>query len=281
MPVSHMQNLPPLQQQFEEIQAKKGPDAAVEETQEESGMDLGLSDDLVLAAEDIDDFYKDMDELDDQEPLEDDENSKHNSGAMLGAVNDAVPTDREPTRKRLTALQSVMRMLSESPFIQRPVNAYDVRQASFSEEDFTEHGCEVVAFLTNLLRPYTVKRKISSKGQGKTEPPMAHVALRVPFVMVANKILRAAGYPGFMRRIAPQIACGSLHGLHLGAAGFYEALASSTGIFDIRGADGRVITNISTTTTPPANKGAVVGSFLDIGTVETICKSHGLKFENR
>ncbi|CAO3572405.1 unnamed protein product [Mortierella alpina] len=281
-PVTHMQNLPPLQQQFEEIQAKKGPDAVAEEQpQEESGMDLGLSDDLVLAAEDIDDFYKEMDELDEQEPLEGDENSKHHSSAMLGVANDSVPTDREPTRKRLTALQSVMRMLLESPFIERPVNAYDVRQASFSEEDFTEHECEVVASLTNLLRPYTVKRKISPKGQGKTEPPMAHVALRVPLVMIANKILQVAGYPGFMRRIAPQIACGSLHGLHLGAAGFYEALGSSTGIFDIRGADGRVITNVSNTTTPPANKGAVVGSFLDIGTVETICKSHGLKFENR
>ncbi|KAF9943558.1 hypothetical protein BGZ70_005784 [Mortierella alpina] len=40
---------------FEEIQAKKGPDAVVEEQpQHKSGIDLGLSDDLVLAAEDID-----------------------------------------------------------------------------------------------------------------------------------------------------------------------------------------------------------------------------------
>ncbi|KAF9571256.1 hypothetical protein EC968_000799 [Mortierella alpina] len=215
-----------------------------------------FSDDLLLSVDDIDALF------------ENDE-------------DDSATTDKEPARARLNALQALLKMLVESPNIDEDINVAWVRRSGFAKDDFTDHECGVVAELANLFRPYVPKRRPALEGT-KTDKPLAHVALRAPFILIGNAILRASGYPEFTRKIAPQISTGSVHALHLGAVGFYEDFCSENeNQFDIQDTDGNPITSVKAVTSPPAHKDVVLGSFLDMGEVARICRKHGLKFAQR
>ncbi|KAF9969012.1 hypothetical protein BGZ75_003210, partial [Mortierella antarctica] len=115
-------------------------------------------------------------------------------------IDKVCPEQKESSRARLRALQSILKMLLESPRLQETVNGEWVRKSGFAKEEITDLECEVVADLTNKLRPYIPKRQ----GQGGKDKPIAHVAIRAQFVLIANSIVRAAGYPDFSRQISPQ-----------------------------------------------------------------------------
>ncbi|KAI8345405.1 hypothetical protein B0O80DRAFT_474073 [Mortierella sp. GBAus27b] len=98
--------------------------------------------------------------------------------------------------------------------------------------------------------------------------------------MIANSVMRAAGYPAFTRNIAPQKSCGSLDGLQLGAAGLFETFCNKRGgRFDIQDASGRPLTNQLNLS--PQDKRTIFESFFDMSRVERICGAHGLGFRER
>ncbi|KAF9570598.1 hypothetical protein EC968_001673 [Mortierella alpina] len=215
-----------------------------------------FSDDIVLSVDDIDALF------------EDDE-------------DDSSLVMKEPTRARLKALQALLKLLVESPHIEGEINMAWVRRSGFAKDEFTDKECSVVAELANLFRPYTPKRRPAQEGT-KTDKPLAHVALRAPFVLIGNAILRASGYPEFTRKIAPQISAGTVHALQLGPVGFYEVFCSENeNQYDIQDSSGNPITSVKAVTSPPANKEVVLESFLDMDVVRRICRKHGLKFANR
>jgi len=224
-------------------------------TPPQAPVDDDFPDDIALSVEDIDALFE-----------EDDDDST---------------VEKEPTRARLRALQALLKMLVESPNIDQEIDVDWVRRSGFAKDDFTDKECSVVAELANLFRPYAPKRRPALEGT-KTEKPLEHVALRAPFVMIGNAILRASGYPDFTRRIAPQISSGSTHALHLGAVGVYEELCSEEERqFDVQDSDGNRITSVRAVTSPPSNKDAALGSFFDLNEVTRICRKHGLKFAQR
>jgi hypothetical protein len=172
-------------------------------------------------------------------------------------------------------------MLVESPKISHDIDWGWVRKSAFSGNDFTEQECRVVADLANLLRPFIPKRRPRADGKGYQDP-LAHVALRIPIVLIANSVLRAAGYPAFTRQICPQKSSGSLDGLHLGAVGLFETFCSKKeGQFDVQDADGKPLTNYMNLQSSPRNKRTIFESFFNMSKVESICGNHGLLFRER
>ncbi|KAG0301631.1 hypothetical protein BGZ99_003378, partial [Dissophora globulifera] len=100
--------------------------------------------------------------------------------------------------------------------------------------------------------------------------------------MIANAVLRATGYAGFTRRLSPHSSLGTPDALILGAPGFFEVLCRGrNGNFDVKDSNGDYITSVAKVTTPPENKRAVIGAFLDLNRVEEKCAEHGITFIGR
>jgi len=179
----------------------------------------------------------------------------------------------EPSRARLVSLQAVLKMLIESPRIERDIDEEDVREACYSRSDFTTSECQVASMIANTLGPYIPKRRPNLDGNG-TQESISHVALRAPLVTLANAVLRAAGYPAFARKIAPEIPTSSLHSLALGAAGIYEVLCSAAeDQFDVVNADGSPLTQQMQISQHSGNKRAIMGSFFDVERIDEIYMS--------
>ncbi|KAF9342909.1 hypothetical protein BGX34_007488, partial [Mortierella sp. NVP85] len=187
---------------------------------------------------------------------------------------------KEPSRRKLQSLQAVLKMLVESPKIQRTIRPDYVKKSGFAGNDFTDHECQVVAELANTLRPFIPKRRKRSDDKG-FQDSLAHVALRAPIVMIANSVLRATGYSNFTRRISPQPSTASLHGLQLGAVGLYETLCGKgERQFDVQDSDGEKITNYLTVQSSAAMKQTLFASFFDVKKMNEICSKHGLVFRD-
>ncbi|KAF9953804.1 hypothetical protein BGZ70_000114 [Mortierella alpina] len=226
-----------------------------------------------------------------EDESEEDEDEEENASAVSPAPRTVrspltgcthVVMDKEPPRSRLRALQSVLRMLLESPHLSKPIDANWVKKTSFKGSNFTLQEREVVAFLANTLRPYVPKRRRVPGCRKKTEKPLSHMVLQAPMVILANNILVATGYQDFTRKPMPHVSAGALHGLALGAVGFYEVLcASGPGHFDCQDADGQPLTNYKAVTKNAGNKEAVLGAFLDLPKIHRICDSYGMSFRNR
>ncbi|KAF9093787.1 hypothetical protein BGX27_001569, partial [Mortierella sp. AM989] len=217
----------------------------------------------------------DMDDIEELEDLNGDQASPLENVTNEGGYY------KEPSRAHLRSLQTVLRMLLESPCIENQISPEYVRTSGFKDNKFTDHECHVVATLANSLRPFIPKRRLGRNGQ-RTQPSIPHVALRAPLVIIANTVLQLTGYNQFTRRITPQVSAGSLHGLALGAVGMYEVFcARSPGRFDVKDIEGKPLTGYRNITRFPANKKAVFGAFLDMTKVHRICEDHGLEFADR
>ncbi|KAF9109795.1 hypothetical protein BGX30_008230, partial [Mortierella sp. GBA39] len=143
----------------------------------------------------------------------------------------------ETPADRITGLHAVMKMLLQSPSLERPVDACYVQRVCKGIKPTTAE-CTTVATLVNLLRPFVPKRRLprSSKDMktgervgGYTYKAEAHMALRAPFLVLANEFFRVAGYPGSMRKLTPQISPSSRHALALTRSSLSEILYSSKG----------------------------------------------------
>ncbi|KAF9970392.1 hypothetical protein BGZ75_002297, partial [Mortierella antarctica] len=148
---------------------------------------------------------------------------------------------KEPSRSRLRALQSVLKVLLESNKIKDPINRSWVRKTAHKDSDFTDVECDVVAHIANVLRPYIPRRRPGTE-EDKSRTSLAHVCLRAPLAIIANTVLRMTGYVDFTRKISPQISTGRPHALSIGATGIYEVLCSEKGGFSIEDSHGNQIT---------------------------------------
>ncbi|KAF9963793.1 hypothetical protein BGZ65_011606 [Modicella reniformis] len=81
-------------------------------------------------------------------------------------------------------------MLVESPKISKDIDVNWVKKSAFAGKDFS-------ADLANRLRPFIPKRRPRADGKG-FQDSLDNVALRLPIVMIANNVLRSAGYPTYL-----------------------------------------------------------------------------------
>ncbi|KAK3810739.1 MAG: hypothetical protein J3R72DRAFT_505014 [Linnemannia gamsii] len=192
--------------------------------------------------------------------------------------NDSTDQEKEPNASRMTALQTVTRNLLLSSRIERQnVDVNWVRRSSFSKNDFTTKECEVVAKTVRILRSY-----IPSQGpQGQEHPGRHNPLLLAPFCIIANTLLRAAGYSKFTRRLSPIPSVADLHALTLSSTGLFEVLCGyQDGRFKVCGPDGP-ITDFQQVTKSVANRDAMFASFFDMNTIKNLCASHGVVFAQR
>ncbi|KAF9539381.1 hypothetical protein EC957_005440 [Mortierella hygrophila] len=107
------------------------------------------------------------------------------------AVNAETPADR------IRGLHAVMKMLFQSPSLERPVDASYAKAAE----------CTIAAALVNLSRPLVLKRWIPCSSEdlktkervgGYTYKAEAHMALRAQFLVLANEFFCITGYPGMI-----------------------------------------------------------------------------------
>ncbi|KAF9571998.1 hypothetical protein EC968_010475 [Mortierella alpina] len=239
-------------------------DTQLENTEEESGEDQLAADMEELTFDDLEEL--DLDDFDWDED-EDDQDQK------------------EPSRATLKSLQAVAKTLLESATVTHRISPNYVKGMAYVGTKFTDKQCMVVAHLVNTMRPYFPKRWIKNEQDGsdtpsaKTEPHTPHITLRAPFVFLANAFLRAAGYPQFIRRVAPQVSPAALHSLLLSASGIYEILCSrEANHFDILDSDGLPLTHVRIV---PRHKEAVFGAFFNLDRINEICHAHGIRFANR
>ncbi|KAF9271153.1 hypothetical protein BGZ68_004144, partial [Mortierella alpina] len=186
----------------------------------------------------------------------------------------------ESSSRRIKSLVAVSKKLVQEPTTAQspPIDVAAVRAACFRPTDFQEHECQAVADVVNFLRPYVPKRRVDPQ-TNRSKASLPHIALRAPFVLIANTILEAAGYSEFTRRMMPQIAPSSLHAIALGATGMYEVLCAETpGHFDVKGADRMALRNYKNVTLVPGNKAAIFEQFFDMQKVDDACRTHGLLF---
>ncbi|KAF9345233.1 hypothetical protein BGX34_004913 [Mortierella sp. NVP85] len=189
---------------------------------------------------------------------------------------------KESSAANLRGLKAILKMLLESPSINETIDEEWVKRSESAGSDFSTKERNVVAHLANILRPYTPKRRDPLPGTTSTRDPVAHVATRAPFTLIANTVLRATGYNHFCHSVCPEVSAGSLQAIPLGPVGLYEMLCSQDkDRFDVNDADGNPLTNVMTVTSNPQNREAVIGSFFDLSRINAICDAHGLSFSNR
>ncbi|KAF9557979.1 hypothetical protein EC968_007327 [Mortierella alpina] len=239
-------------------------DSQLENMEEEPGEDQLAADMEELSFDDLEELDLDDFDWDDDEVDQD---------------------QKEPSRATLKSLQAVAKTLLESATVTHRISPSYVKGMAYVGTKFTDKQCMVVAHLVNTMRPYVPKRWVKNEQDGsdtpsaKTKPHTPHITLRAPFVFLANAFLRAAGYPQFIRRVAPQVSPAALHGLLLSASAIYEVLCSrEANHFDILDSDGLPLTQVSLV---PRHKEAVFGAFFNLERINELCHAHGIRFANR
>jgi hypothetical protein len=106
-----------------------------------------------------------------------------------------------------------------------------------------------------------------------------HVVARAPIVLIANTVLRAAGYSEFTRAVAPAFSPSSRHSVPLNPSTIYEILGNpKPGRFNLRSANGDIITSADSAR---HNTTEVLGSFFDLEKIQELCDERGLVFQER
>ncbi|KAF9552034.1 hypothetical protein EC957_000107 [Mortierella hygrophila] len=124
---------------------------------------------------------------------------------------------KEPSRNHLETLQSITKILLESPDLDvQRLNPAWVRRTAHKPEELTDVECLAVVRIVKALSLYTPKRVKNSSGG--TSPPTSNPASMIKVVLLSNHMLRYTGYSQFTRRFAPAPSVASLHPVSLGAA---------------------------------------------------------------
>ncbi|CAO3572961.1 unnamed protein product [Mortierella alpina] len=188
---------------------------------------------------------------------------------------------KESSAATSRALLTITIMLIQSSSVTKDVDKAWVRRSSFRRKDFTEKECKAAPEIVNAFRPYIPKSQQDEDGATMAKP-FPHIVFRAPFVLIANSLLRAAGYHEFVRRMMPQIAPSSLHVLHLEASGIYEVLcAESARHLDVRDTHGDQMMNQNDATKVTGNKQAIFAQFFNLAEIDRFCRAHGLQFNVR
>ncbi|KAF9987644.1 hypothetical protein BGZ75_000291 [Mortierella antarctica] len=181
---------------------------------------------------------------------------------------------KETSARKIKALVAISKKLVQEPVTAQspPIDVAAVQAACFRPTDFQQHEYQAVADLVNILRPYVPKRRVDPQ-TNRSKASLPHIALRAPFVLIANTILQAAGYSEFTRRMVPKSAPSSLHAIALGGTGMYEVFCAETpGHFDVKGADRAALRNYKNVTVVPVNKPAMFEQFFDMQKIDDACQ---------
>ncbi|KAF9998182.1 hypothetical protein BGZ65_006292 [Modicella reniformis] len=273
-PVPTFHNFLPLDQQLEKLKQESEALNPINATtsrpdHETRAMQLGTYAECTL--EDIldpDDYEEDEDETTDQY------GDKSHDRNM-----EDIHSNTDTPRKKLRALQTILKSLIESSSIEGQVDEDDVRTNAHIGTELYDNEIQVLVKLGNLLRPYTPRKRT---GDRAGENPLAHVALRAPLVIIANAVLRYTGYSMFCRRIAPQVSTGALYALPLGSVGVYEVFGGSgSDRFDLFDGNDTLVSNTAVATRSESDRRAMIGCMFDLNKINAICQKHQLRFINR
>lgn len=170
---------------------------------------------------------------------------------------------RDIPSKRLTVLQAVIRKL----LLNRPDGQVHERHIRLALPNITEREMNVCARICRLLGPYI--------------PPAENRYLfqfQIPFVLMANQVLRACGYNKFTVAVCPLVRTGKIHALSVDAPLLFDLFCARDlklqGV-DIYDFDGRVIT---TRQIADQQKDAVFSSFFDLWSINEICRKYNQTF---
>lgn len=136
------------------------------------------------------------------------------------------------------------------------------------DSDFTQREVDAMIKILNFLKPY-----IPSKVNYSSFP------YQLPFVLMANQVLKAIGYEGQTVKFVPIINPSTLHAFLIDTTTLYSLFCSKKAqdrmyIQDFKGNTIKSITAL-------ANKDAVFSSFFDIHLLKEKAADYGLVFSNR
>lgn len=188
--------------------------------------------------------------------------------------------EKEPSRKTLRRLQTVIKTLLESPLPTPTFSIDHIKDTLYKGTSFTERQLLVAQKIINYLRPYVPRRwRDAEDDDYRQHTP--HIVLRAPIVLISNAVLRLLGQTEFTRRLSPCIRSGKIHGLQLGAGHLYQVLSGNApGRYDLHGATG-IMANVTDCTASFDAKRVVFANIFDMETIEGICKRHGFTFGMR
>jgi hypothetical protein len=107
-----------------------------------------------------------------------------------------------------------------------------------------------------------------------------NIAYQIPFLLMANQVIRSAGYSKQAAKLTPLVSPCSLHALLIDTTSLYSMFCSSSAnrrmeVYDYHA------NAIQPAATALENKDAVFSSFFNIERLIAVSSSHGLVFANR
>ncbi|ORY93152.1 hypothetical protein BCR43DRAFT_565779 [Syncephalastrum racemosum] len=126
----------------------------------------------------------------------------------------------ETTQCRISVLKECLKTLVLAEDIDGPVTPDNIARIMPPLEICTKPEIDALCQLSNTLRPYSPR---------KTD--IFHPLLTIPFVVLANTILKMAGYPQYVREISPSICADQYHPITLKWYSLYEIFCKRT--FDL------------------------------------------------
>lgn len=134
------------------------------------------------------------------------------------------------------------------------------------DADLDQKELDTLLLLSNTLRPFTFPGTVTE------------AYARIPFIVLANCILKTAGYPEFMREICPYIQPHGMHAVDLDAGLLYEIFCRREGgSFNVKKGNG-----YTTSYTEACDSNIIIWhAFFDMDHVRNICFAHGLRFADR
>ncbi|KAF7728994.1 hypothetical protein EC973_005025 [Apophysomyces ossiformis] len=160
---------------------------------------------------------------------------------------DTYSDDKETSRRKQRSIQAVLRKLLLVDM--KGTLTADVVNSNWDGEDLTTKEMDTVLLIYRNLHSFVPVA-------GNKAP----IASQIPFVLLANAILRATGYDKFTRSVCPYVRPSQIHAIALDSCAIYQ-------LFGKRQALGY--------------KRAVFGSLFDLDAVDRICEQHGLQFRER
>ncbi|KAL1931510.1 hypothetical protein VTP01DRAFT_9653 [Rhizomucor pusillus] len=168
---------------------------------------------------------------------------------------------KEPSSRRIRQLKGFTKKLLMS---QDELPEKDqLRTIWTGDERLTDTETEAIHTIISKLLPFIPRTK--------------HITDMLPFVMLANSILRVTGYHQFVREVSPMVSAGSIHSVRVDATALYEMFGSRDAPFQLYDGNDNSIRNVNDAR---SNKEAVFGSFFDRAKIHELCGTHGLQFEH-
>lgn len=175
---------------------------------------------------------------------------------IRAAITDDIP------RRRLLELKSLLRSLL---FDDKQISQ---KHLSSKLPGITDIEATTMIKIVNFVKPYIPNRQ--------NYHMFAH---QIPFVLMANQVLRSIGRAKQAIKLTPLTRPGNLHSLFVDTTTLYDLFCSSSATkrMEIRDYQGQVIKSASTALD---SKDAVFSSFFNIDRLKLVSSSYGLQFGN-